>query len=161
VLSSIPQTDITTIDWEVRTGVTAGSGGTLVASGTRGATVSATGRNGFGRPEYNVRATGLNFNLAAGTYFLGGKVGGNGSSNDVYISTTSGTNSIGSPGGNNGNSFWDSTSFGSTWQASTAIFGAGTWDLSMGVTGTVVPEPATMTVLAVSALALLRRRKNA
>ena len=89
VLSAIPRADISTISWEIRSGVSAGNGGTLLQSGSQGATVGLT-RTGFGRPEYNVRATGLNFNLAPGTYYLGGKVGGNGTSDDMFMTTTSG-----------------------------------------------------------------------
>jgi hypothetical protein len=161
VLSAVPQADILTFTWEIRSGVTTGSGGTLLFSGSNAATVTTTGRTGFSRPEYNVLVSGLNINLAAGTYWLGGKVGGNGTSNDMFVSTTSGANAIGTPPGNNGNAFWDSVDFAQTWQPATAIFGTGTWDLSMGVTGTPVPEPATFAIVGIGALALLRRRKKA
>jgi hypothetical protein len=162
VISAIPQSDILNFSWEIRQGVGVGTGGTLLFSGTNNASVTATGNTGFGRPEYRVAVTGLNLNLGAGTYFLGGKVGGNGTSNDMYVSTTSGANSVGTPAGNNGNSFWDSTSFAISWQdTQTSLFGTGTWDLSMGVTGNPVPEPATMAILGVGALAMLRRRKKA
>ena len=45
--------------WEIRTGIpkTGGSGGTLVASGTANATMTATGRNLNGVPEYTVLVT--------------------------------------------------------------------------------------------------------
>lgn len=152
VLSAIPRTDILTFAWEIRSGVSAGSGGTLVASGLSNATVTTTGRTGFGRPEYNVLATGLSVNLAPGTYWLGGKVGGNGTSNDMFVSTTVGANGIGTPL-NNVNSFWDSTSFGASWQALAN-------DYSMGVNGAPVPEPASMVALGLGALALVRRRRS-
>jgi hypothetical protein len=162
VISSIPQSDILNFNWEIRTGVAAGTGGTLLFSGNNAATVTTTGRSAFGRPEYKVAVTGLNINLTPGTYFLGGGVGGNGTSNDMFVTTTSGANAVGTPAGNNGNSFWNSPSFAITWQdTQTSLFGAGTWDLSMGVTGTPVPEPATMAVLGIGALAMLRRRKKA
>ena len=164
VISSIPQSDIQTFSWEIRSGVGPGTGGTLLFSGVDApATVTTTGNNGFGRPEYDVRVSGLTgVILAPGTYWLGGKVGGAGSSNDMFVSTTSGANSIGSPGGNNGNSFWDSTSFGISWQdTQQSLFGAGTWDLSMGVEGTAVPEPGTFVAigLGLAALVAARRRK--
>ncbi len=58
--------------WEIRSGVSGGNGGTLVASGTAsGGSFSntATGRSGFGYSEYQVLASGLSVNLAAGTYW--------------------------------------------------------------------------------------------
>ena len=48
-------TNVTGATWEIRTGVSAGNGGTLVASGsTATPTVTATGRSGFGFTEYQV-----------------------------------------------------------------------------------------------------------
>ena len=42
----------TSATWEIRTGVSSGNGGTLVASGSGAVTQTATGRIGFGIPEY-------------------------------------------------------------------------------------------------------------
>ena len=110
-------TAITTAQWSIRTGVSEGNGGTVVASGTDPATVTATGRSGFSGTEYQVLVTGLNVNLpplpAGEFYFL-----------DVvpvvdlavfgqsFESTTSGANCVGTPCGNDGNSWWDSNFFG-------------------------------------------------
>ena len=48
-------TNVTGATWEIRSGVSAGNGGTLVASGsTSTPTVTATGRSGFGFTEYQV-----------------------------------------------------------------------------------------------------------
>ena len=48
-------TNVTGATWEIRTGVSAGNGGTLVASGsTATPTVTATGRSAFGFTEYQV-----------------------------------------------------------------------------------------------------------
>lgn len=163
VLTNIPTTDILTFSWEIRQGVSAGNGGTVVASNTTGVSVTATGRSGFGLTEYMVLASGLNVNLAAGTYWLGGKIGGNGTSNTIYVSTTSGANAIGTPPGNNDMSYWDSTSFGiGPFAPTSTVFGAGqAWDLSMGVRAVPIPEPGTFVALGVglAALAALRRRK--
>ncbi len=56
--------------WEIRSGVSEGNGGTLIASGTGNVTNTPTGRNGFGFDEYNNTVSGLNVSLAANTYWF-------------------------------------------------------------------------------------------
>ena len=46
-----------TATWEIRTGVSEGNGGTLVASGSTAVTQTATGRSGFGFTEYTDSVT--------------------------------------------------------------------------------------------------------
>ncbi|MCC6151955.1 MAG: hypothetical protein IT461_17025, partial [Planctomycetes bacterium] len=92
----------TQADWEIRTGVATGTGGTLVGSGT-GLNVSMypTGRSAFGYTEYTVithLATAQV--LTAGTYFVGVRPVSTSFTGNVYVSTTSGTNGVGSPLGN-------------------------------------------------------------
>jgi hypothetical protein len=144
-----------TAHWEIRSGVSVGKGGTLIASGDSAATSVATGRSGFGLNEYHVEVTGLNINLAAGTYWL--TVSAIDSGNErAFVSTTSGKNSLGLPAGNDDNSFFDSTFFGVTFGKATDQTGDDPFhpggkgvDFSMGVGGTVqgVPEPASLTLL--------------
>ena len=56
----LSNTVITGASWEIRSGVSAGNGGTLVASGsTLTPTITPTGRSGFGFTEYQVKVTGL------------------------------------------------------------------------------------------------------
>ncbi len=152
--------DINGMNWEIRSGVSVGNGGTLVASGSGAPTVTLTGGSGFGFTEYKVRLGGLNVNLAPGTYWLGGGVTSVSGSNAQYISTTSGANSVGTPGGNNGNSFWNSTTFGFNWANPSDAFGAGTWDVSMGIEARPVPEPASMIALGTGIAALVARRRR-
>ncbi|CAG0972672.1 hypothetical protein PLCT2_01444 [Planctomycetaceae bacterium] len=92
----------TQADWEIRTGVATGTGGTLVGSGT-GLNVSLypTGRSAFGYTEYTVithLATAQV--LTAGTYFVGVRPVSTGFAGNVYVSTTAGTNGVGTPLGN-------------------------------------------------------------
>jgi hypothetical protein len=136
-------TGVTSAEWEIRSGVSTNNGGTLIASGTDSATQTATGRS-FGFTEYQILVSGLNVTLGSGTYWLSVapvSPDGNGLS---YVSTTSGTNCVGTPCGNDGNSYWTSSTFSANFDPTSSAFGAGTWDLSMGVDGLATPEPATV-----------------
>jgi hypothetical protein len=96
---NLASTTITGANWEIRSGVSAGNGGTLVASGTTAAPlVTPTGRSGFGFTEYMVEVTGLNVNLAPGTYWLNVTPIGNGAGAS-FDSQTSGANAVGMPPG--------------------------------------------------------------
>lgn len=148
----------TTAYYEFRTGVSAGNGGTLVASGVENVTKTATGRSGFGLTEYTYAGSGLNINLAAGTYWVTLAPISSGTGSE-YMSTTSGANGLGGPLAD-GQSYWDSPTFGFTFNSTSDVFGAGNWDMSIGVTGTPVPEPASMAILGIGALALIRRRRS-
>ena len=94
--------------WEIRSGVSAGDGGNLIAFGTGAADTLATGRSGFGYDESTVTVSGLSVALGAGTYWLTvapiGSTPGEGTSD---VTTTSGANAIGTPPGNDGNAFVD------------------------------------------------------
>jgi hypothetical protein len=161
-------TAITSASWDIRTGVSEGNGGTVVASGTNAAVVTATGRSGFGLLEYQVTVSGLSLSLPAlgsGFYFLNvSPIVPANVTGQSFQSTTSGANAVGTPPGNDGNSWWNSNLFGVNFTSTTAIFGSGTWDVSGGVIGTVVPEPATWALLTCGVGALLiaaRRRRGA
>ena len=119
-----------TAEVEIRTGVSAGNGGTVVFSGTFAATVSVTGRSGFGMTERQVKVTGLSVNLAPGTYHLSVTPVGGGSGRS-FVSSTSGANGVGAPLGN-GNSFVDSGDLAFNF-ANANYLGTGNWDFSMGI----------------------------
>ena len=133
----------TTATWEIRSNMPTG---TLVASGSGAATLTATGANVSGFAEYSVEVSGLNVILGSGTYWLavypnnsnGGLVG-----ND----TTSGANAVGTPPGNNGNLFF-STNGGASFAGPVGF------DTSAGVGGTVVPEPGSLALLGTGVLGL-------
>ena len=159
--NAIVQGPITGADWEIRTGISEGNGGTLVASGTTTSpVVTPTGRIDGGLHEYMVEVTGLNVFLpmlpSGQFYWLNVTPVGNGTGRS-FISTTSGTNCVGTPCGNDGNTFFNSTSFG------VYFGGPSNTDFSDGVIGTVVPEPATVALLTCGMGALLialRRRRS-
>ena len=112
---NLTDTNVTGATWEIRSGVSAGNGGTLVASGTTAAPiVTPTGRSGFGFTEFQIKVTGLNVFLpvlTAGQFYwlnvtpIGDLTG------DSYNSTTVGANCIGTPCGNDQNAFFNSNVF--------------------------------------------------
>jgi hypothetical protein len=113
--NNLMSTNVTGATWEIRSGVSAGNGGTLVASGmTLTPTVTATGRSGFGFTEYQVKVSGLNVHLpqlpAGQFYWLNVTPIGDGTGRS-FDSDTSGANAIGVPPGNDQNAFFDSTDF--------------------------------------------------
>jgi hypothetical protein len=140
-----------TAHWEIRSGVSAGSGGTLLSSGDGADAVTSTGQNflvgGLSIPIYQNLVQVPTITLGAGTYWLA--VAPDVSNQNSYIVTTSGANAIGTPPGNDGNSFFSSTFFSMSFVPTSdpSLEGPGTWDYSMGVVGTatvVVPEPSSV-----------------
>ena len=149
--------------WEIRQGVAAGTGGTLIASGTQsGATYTAIG-SGFGFTIYEIRMKLDNpVNLAPNTvYWMTMAPVGNGSGR-AFVATTSGAGAIGAPTGGN-NAIFDSPTFNLSWApAAGNIFSDATLaNFAYGVQA-VVPEPASMVALGAGLAGLLglrRRRK--
>ena len=151
-------TVITGADWEIRTGVSEGNAGTLIASGTTNSPlVTPTGR-GFDLTEYMVEVTGLNVFLpmlpSGQHYWLNVTPVGNGTGRS-FNSKTSGTNCVGTPCGNDDNSFFNSTYFGYYFTSTGNPNLGQPYDYSNGVIGTVVPEPATVALLTCGVGALL------
>ena len=157
----------TAVEWSIRQGITNGNGGTLIAGGTAGPGNFAfffKDTGDFGFSEYTAQALNLNITLSGGTtgatYFLNVTPVGNGFGRS-FDSDTSGLNCVGTPCGNNGNAFFDSN------EGSGSHYGGPiNTDFSMGVIGTVVPEPPPLAMMAMGAVVLigaqqLRRRKKA
>lgn len=152
-------TGVTDAYWEIRSGVSAGNGGTLLASGTSTATQTDLGYSLFGFEVYSVTASGLSVTLGPGTYYLtiapvSPSTGGL-PANYSYVATTSGTNAVGSPAGDDGHSYMTSSGYGLNFTPATdpSVEGPGTWDYSMGVIGVAAaPEPSGVVMLAIGGL---------
>jgi hypothetical protein len=144
--------------WEIRTGVSGSSGGSIVDRGVGPASFQATGRTVSGNKEYTVTVSGLNLQLTPNPYWLSvAPVSVDGSVHS-FLTSTVGAMSIGTPPGNNGNAF----SINVQTNASIALTG----DYSMGVTGllpVVIPEPSSMALVGLASAAfggsILRRRR--
>ena len=168
--NSMQFTGVTQAAWSIRSGMSVGNGGTVIASGTSSATQTPTGLSNpsLGFLDYTIQVTGLNVTLAPGVYWLSVSplVGADptvtsGGIFRSYNSRTDGTNAVGTPPGNDMNSFFNSSFLGYNYAPA---FGN---DFSMGVAGTqvaAVPEPASITAFGIGAACLvgyfLRRRKR-
>lgn len=145
--NNLENTNVTGAYFEIHQGLSEGNGGTLVAAGmTMTPCVTPTGRSGFGLTEYQIQVPGLSLNLSPGTYFLNVTPVGD-LTGRSFVSTTSGTNCIGTPCGNNQNAFFDSNFFG-FYFTSTANLGQ-PYDYSMGMSttpGCCVPPPSGFTL---------------
>jgi hypothetical protein len=157
---------ITGADWEIRTGVSEGNAGALIASGTTNSpVVSPTGRGNFEQDEYMVEVIGLNLFLpmlpSGQHYWLNVTPVGNGTGR-FFNSTTSGHNCVGTPCGNDDNAFFNSTYFDAYFTSTSNE--SQPYDYSMGVVARVVPEPTTVALLTCGVGVLLmavRRRRSA
>jgi uncharacterized protein (TIGR03437 family) len=96
---------ITEAVWEIRSGLSSGSNGTVVASGRSPATQTLSAAWPDGETFYRVEVDGLSVQLAPGTYWL--NVSPVVDFDGTYVCGTSGANSIGSPPGNSGTAFFD------------------------------------------------------
>jgi hypothetical protein len=149
--------NITAADWEIRTGISEGSAGTLIASGTTNSPVVTQMHCGInGCLVTEVEVTGLNVFLpmlpSGQHYWLNVTPVGDGRGRS-FNWTTSGTNCVGTPCGNDQNAFFNSTYFGAYF-TSTANESQ-PYDYSMGVIGNVVPEPPPWAMMAMGAVVLV------
>jgi hypothetical protein len=165
---------VKSVAWSIRTGVSSGNGGTVVASGTTTSANTSEAADGtstvfapFTASQETITAKGLSVTLNPGTYWISVAPVTTGADDSFfYVSTTSGTNAIGTPPGNDGNSYFTSVADGDSFIPTTSLEGPGTWDYSLGVAGTfvVTPEPSSMVLMLAASLGLpalgFRRRKS-
>lgn len=159
---------VTEASWSIRTNMSAGNGGTVIAGGVDAVTLTPTGRVNDElreRAEHSVEVSGLNIVLDPGRYWLSvspllGLV--RSGQYDSIVSWTFKEGSIGAPYAENGNSFLDAPQFGRNFAP--AVFpNVDSVDYSMGVGGKVlstVPEPTSMLLVAAVFVRIMVRRKR-
>lgn len=122
-LFSLPGSFTGAANWSIRTGLSVGNGGTIIAGGTLSPATITPGGSGF-----SLRITGLNTVLAPGLYWLNVSPVLSGPTSSLILATQ-GKNAVGLPPGNDGNAFVDANNI-------IPHFGAYPADFSMGVIGT-------------------------
>jgi len=129
----------TSASWEIRSGMSGGGGGTLVASGQGLLTRTPVGWDAWYYEVNRIALTGLSVNLAPGSYWVGIGMYVPGQVTCLY--RTTGANAIGTPAGNNGN----------TYERLYNNYSLRNYDHSMGVNGRdltePIPEPASLALL--------------
>lgn len=132
--------------WEIRSGVSEGNGGTLIAAGTGTGdffTHTPTGRSGFGYTEYHDRVTGTWVTLSAGTYWFAVVPVCTTCAGRSFNSNTFGLNSVGTQ--INDQQYFNSAFFGANF---TNADNEGVFPtFSSGVEVELVPEPSTFILL--------------
>ena len=128
---------VTAAVWEIRTGVSTGNSGTVVASGMSPAAQTLLFTWPDGERMYRVQVDGLRARLAAGTYWLSvAPVVPYGNNSQSFVCGTSGKNAVGTPQGNNSNAlFYSLVIPGNNFVDVVKSGGAGiSGDFSQGVT---------------------------
>jgi hypothetical protein len=129
-------TNVEQANFEIRSGVSSGNGGTVVASGSNmPATLTLHPVGRFLDITVDI-ALDTPIHLDPGTYWLNVQPIGFGAGRS-FVSTTGGNHCVKTPCGNNGNSFFDSHTFPFTFRPTNdpQLLGNGTWDFSYGVGG--------------------------
>ena len=134
--------------WEIRSGMSEGNGGTLIASGTGSGgnfSQTPTGRSDFGDSEYTDLVSGLNVNLPSGMYWLAMVPSCPTCEGRSFNSNSlEGLNAVGTQVSDD--QFWNDSLFNNFSNADDV--GGGFPTFSSGVLGTEIPEPSSMVMLA-------------
>ncbi|MGI8923203.1 MAG: PEP-CTERM sorting domain-containing protein [Fimbriimonadales bacterium] len=126
--------------YEFRQNVGPGNGGDLIASGTEPAAMLEIGFN-----HWKIYADIARLSLEPGHYWFSVTPVGDGTGH-YYLPTTDGDGGTGQPLGD-GNTYYDSDTFGAEFDPTTVWLGKDTWDFSMGFGNNLIPEPATIAAM--------------
>lgn len=129
--NSMSPDGVTEAVWEIRSGVSAGNGGILVASGRGPAALTKGLPVGDGVYTYKVQVDGLFVQLPPGRYWL--SVAPVTPSSQTYLCATLGANAIGDPPGNDGLAFYYASGGSRFAPAQSAGQGGSSGDFSLGV----------------------------
>lgn len=129
--NSMSPNGVTEATWEIRTGVSAGNGGAVVASGIGAATLTQGPLVGNGVYTYLVQVDGLWLPLLPGRYWL--SVAPVTALPQTYLCATLGANAIGNPPGNDGGAFFYQPGGANFMPVQTTGQGGTSGDFSLGV----------------------------
>lgn len=134
--------------WEIRSGLSEGNGGTLLASGTGADSYHLKGQYG----EYTNTVSGLNIVLGPGVYWFAVVPDAPEQQGTSFNSNTFGTNSVGTQVSDQ--QYFNSPFYGYSFTNADniSIFPR----FSSGVLGTAVPEPSSLIILGSGLLAVTR-----
>jgi hypothetical protein len=146
--------------YEFRQNVGPGDGGDLLVSGTVPATMFDTGVISLGLKVWLIYGDIPRLTFEPGDYWLSVTPVGDGTGN-YYLPTTDGHSGEGGPLGD-GNTFYDSKTFGADFDPTTDWLGDDTWDFSMGFGNNEIPEPVTLFAMlgGLGLTAVLKRRRR-
>jgi hypothetical protein len=130
---------VTQAAWEIRSGMSPGAGGTLVASGID----TATQTYDPALNTYGIEVDGLQVQLQPGTYWLNVAPVGPGGGQS-YVAATLGANAVGNPPGNDGGALYKSSGGSNFVSVKSSGQGGSSADFSQGVkivtNGAQVPQ---------------------
>lgn len=160
-----PITGVTYAQWEIRSGVSVGNAGTLIASGSGVPTLTSTPFTsqfvGYSVPDpvARVELDVADFALAPGNYWLGFSIGDAGAGATGFVAETVGANGIGGPL-NDGNAiYFQGDGTNNPWNyADVAATWGGPMDAAYFITE--VPSPGALALLGFGGVMAAGRRRR-